>query len=299
MSQANDGTQTNKTPILQQVRGFVVLMRPEYTLFVGFVIFAGMFLALGGTNRTFILPLIVTVLHYSAICIKDDVEDYDIDVRLDRSRPLVEGSVSIKVARWSWIIFHGLALPLAWLVNLPFFILMLTYPFIGIAYSIEPLRISDKGVWGNIYFVGFSLSLPFIAGVVAIQGASIRLELLFVAFCLWLWGLTIDFLKDFIQLDRNKQENRTSFVLQLGKAQATKLYAIFTLSYYLVFPIPIFFLELNFLYLIIMGIIAMWLLFSTSALLRDYTNGTQWLVKSHTYALLPLLMLLGLVVGSF
>ena len=115
--------------LIKKIRGFYILARPRYTFFVVLVAFAGMVFETRSISYSVILPLFIIGLHYIAVCIKDDIEDYEVDLKLDKGRPLVQKSVSLREAYSAWIGLHLLSLPLALFVNMYFFILMALYAY--------------------------------------------------------------------------------------------------------------------------------------------------------------------------
>jgi len=277
---------------MTKFRGIVMILRPEYTLFAGIAGIAGMVFGKGGFYLSFILPAFALTLHYMAVCVKDDVEDLEIDRRLDRRRPLVVGVLSMKEAYTLYAILHLLALPLSWFVNLRFFALMALYIPIGITYAQKPFRVSDRGLLGNIFFVGFTVALPFVGGAVATNSLSLGTVLL--ASMLWLWVSTVDALKDFFLMERNLQEDRESFVLTLGVDKASKLYSLMSLLILILGPIPYFAFSLNVFYLVLITCAGIWIFTISALLLSGYAITTQLQL---TYFIVPPLIILSVIVG--
>lgn len=283
-----------KPSLTDKIKGFYILIRPRYTLFVAFVAFAGMFIPTGKISTEYLLPLLVITLHYMAICIKDDIEDYEVDLKLDKGRPLVKSLVSIKEAYTAWISLHLLALPLALFVSEKFFIVMAVYITIGVLYAQKPFRISDRGILGNLFFSWFSVQLPFLGGVLAVDKLDFRIVAISVL--LWVWIFIVDLLKDFLLVDHNRLETRISFVMQLGIMKASKLYSLFSLIYIVVYPLVFWVFRLNIIYLGFASFIAIWLLIVTLQLLRGPTKHPKMLIRS--YFALPPLIVMSFIFGS-
>jgi 4-hydroxybenzoate polyprenyltransferase len=135
----------------KKFKGFWLMIRPSYTVFVLLVAFAGMFFATRRIDLSFLLPLLVIGLHYIAVCIKDDIEDREVDRIIGKTRPLVQNLVSLKEAYVGWLLLHILAVPLSLIVGFYFFLIMIFYIPIGIIYTQRPLRVSDKSLLGNVF----------------------------------------------------------------------------------------------------------------------------------------------------
>ncbi len=283
-----------RSSLADKIKGFYILIRPRYTLFVALVAFAGMFVPNGKISTAYLLPLFVITLHYMAICIKDDIEDYEVDLKLDKGRPLVKSLVSIKEAYTAWISMHLLALPLALFVSVKFFALMAVYITIGVLYAQKPFRISDRGIWGNLFFSWFSVQLPFLGGVLAVDKLDFRIFT--ISLLLWIWVFIVDLLKDFLLADHNRLETRISFVMQLGIVKASKLYSLFSLIYIIVYPLVFWMFGLNIIYFGIASFVAVWLLIVTVQLLRSPTNHPKLLIRS--YFALPPLIVISFIFGS-
>lgn len=254
-----------------------------------------MWFSSGNLSADMIMPLLIVSLHYSAICVKDDIEDYEIDKMIDLSRPLARGSTTMVEAKVLWILLHVVALGLSFInFNPYFFVLMLFYIPIGIVYTSLPLRISDRGVSGNLFFIWFTVFLPFIAGAISIN--SLTNKSLIVALILWIWVVIIDFLKDFFNYDRNQKEPRVSFVTKLGLPGGSAIYCLLSYIVILGFPVVAIMLELNWLFTIMMSGISLWLILVTVHILRN-TVLSQKFLKT-TYFFLPFVMPLSFVLGE-
>lgn len=281
--------------VKEKTRGVYMIVRPEYTALAVGVAAVGMMYASKTIQLWYLIPLTAIMLHYMAVCVRDDIEDYEYDKQFRKNRPLVQKYLSEPQASTLWLCLHLIAVPLSLLVSVEFFVVMLFYIPSGILYSRLPYRISDRGLLGNICYVGFTVFLPFIGGAIAVG----KLSPTIIAFglVLWLWGLVIDLLKDFRYLERDKRETRTSFVLKLGSVRASRVYSVVTLAYLMLFPVVYYIFELNLLFLFITTIVALWLMYVTIQLLsRDLINIENLLRVS--YNVLPALILLSIVLGS-
>lgn len=280
--------------VANKIKGFYILIRPRYTLFVILVVFAGLFIASGKVSVSYIVPIFVIALHYMAICVKDDIEDYEVDLKLDKGRPLVKGMVSIQEAYSVWIGLHLLALPLSLLVSNIFCITMALFILIGVVYAQQPFRFSDRGVFGNLFFVWFSVQLPFLGGALAVNGLNVRV--IVISFLSWIWVFIVDLLKDFLLSEHNRLETRVSFVMQMGASKASKLYSVLSLLYILGFPLAYWALNLNLFFFSLASIVAIWLAYVSVKLLRNPLEHKTLLIRS--YFLLPPLIVISFIIGS-
>ena len=290
---AEGGISMGKSRNMTKFRGIAMILRPEYTLFAVMAGIAGMAFGKGGFHASFILPAIVMTLHYMAACVKDDLEDLEVDRRLDRKRPLVVGVLSMHEAYALYVTLHLLALPLSLLVSLRFCVLMALYIPIGIIYAQKPFRVSDRGLLGNIFFAGFTVALPFVGGAVATN--SLSLDTVLLTSMLWLWVSTVDALKDFFLVERNIQEDRESFVLTLGVDKASKLYGLMSLLILILGPIPYFAFSLNVFYLVLITCAGIWIFTISALLLSGYAITRQLQL---TYFIVPPLIILSVIVGA-
>lgn len=285
--------------VISKAKGVILLLRPGYALFVACWVWAGMFFV----ERHFepslhhVLPLLIMFLHYMGACVKDDIEDRDIDRRIDPSRPLVVGFVSLAEARAIWLLLHGIALVPAYVfVNAAFFWAVIIYVVVGVwAYTTEPLRLSDRGFLGSAFFSLSTIAMPFFTGVIASKGVTMQAVLL--ALMLWVWAFSIDILKDFFKEESNKKEKRRTFVLTYGATKAGRLYGLLMLCVVLLVPIAYYAFPLNWLFALFMGGVGLWMAV-LGALLASNPVRTLGLSRI-TYYSMPLVMLIGLISGMW
>jgi len=288
-----------KMSVVSKAKGVLLLLRPSYALFAALWVWAGMFFVERDFELSphYVLPPLIMFLHYMGACVKDDIEDRDIDRLIDPSRPLVVGSVSLGAATAIWILLHAIALVPAYVfVNTAFFLTTIVYVGVGVwAYTTEPLRLSDRGFLGSAFFSLSTIAMPFFTGVIASRGVTMQAVLL--ALMLWVWAFSIDVLKDFFKEESNKKEKRRTFVLTSGATKAGKLYGLLMLSVVLLVPIAYYAFPLNLGFALFMGGVGLWMAV-LGALLASNPVRTLGLSRI-TYYVAPVLMWFSLAVGMY
>jgi len=180
-------------------------------------------------------------------CVIDGIGDREIDRQFHPNEPLVtkskSGKVSVGSATALTILLFAIGLSVAFVMLGAKFVLVMTiFPVLAILYSIKP-RITDWGLIGNLTFIFFSVSLPFLAGVVIVD--KILPITIFTSIILLLLGTGLDLVKDFVKYYEDKETKRRSILETLGVNTGTKFIAMSSIFPYILSPVLLVLLNLS------------------------------------------------------
>lgn len=238
----------------QKLRSYYLLTNPLTTIIPITSFIMGILVASQGhpSLLNIVYGSISLFILFISGCILDDIGDKDIDKEFHPDHPLVTDDEKARLSEISvWALsfildFIGLALAFV-MVSSSFFLIMLLYPVIAFLYSIKP-RITDWSILGNATFIGFSVSLPFLAG--AIVTTTITFQLIIVSIVLLFLGTALDLSKDFVKYYEDRKTKRTSILELLGVERGSRFIAISLFLPYVLSPVMFVLLNPNILYLL-------------------------------------------------
>jgi len=154
---------------LQTLRALLISMRPKQwiknVLIFTALVFDEKLLdpqALLNTVAGFMLFCLVS----STIYILNDITDLEADRShpKKRNRPIASGALPISIARWSVFLLLLVAFPLAYLLSSSFFLILLSYLFLSLAYSkwLKHIVIIDVFVLASFYVIRVIAGLTLI-----------------------------------------------------------------------------------------------------------------------------------------
>ena len=154
---------------LQTLRALLISMRPKQwiknVLIFTALVFDEKLLdpqALLNTVAGFMLFCLVS----STVYILNDITDLEADRShpKKRNRPIASGALPISIARWSVFLLLLVAFPLAYLLSSSFFLILLSYLFLSLAYSkwLKHIVIIDVFVLASFYVIRVIAGLTLI-----------------------------------------------------------------------------------------------------------------------------------------
>jgi 4-hydroxybenzoate polyprenyltransferase len=154
---------------LQTLRALLISMRPKQwiknVLIFTALVFDEKLLdpqALLNTVAGFMLFCLVS----STVYILNDITDLEADRShpKKRNRPIASGALPISIARWSIFLLLLVAFPLAYLLSSSFFLILLSYLFLSLAYSkwLKHIVIIDVFVLASFYVIRVIAGLTLI-----------------------------------------------------------------------------------------------------------------------------------------
>lgn len=163
----------------KKIAAYISLMKPlnssKTTLYYGFCSFIGSLLAASWSIPIWSSLTVAIAMTLSAFAIYalNDISDIKIDAINAFNRPLPSGQVSIREAKILTAVLFTASFLVAYSVNLLAFLFTLSFAFLGIAYSMRPLRLKD-GVFGDACWgAGIAVTVLGGASVAAITTSSV------------------------------------------------------------------------------------------------------------------------------
>ncbi|MFX0016284.1 MAG: UbiA family prenyltransferase [Candidatus Hermodarchaeota archaeon] len=175
-----------------------------------------------------LLGLIVPFSMIAGTHVINDYFDYSSDVLNHRfDRPLVRGSISLKMARNIAIVFYFLAL-LITIIEVIFYglsplliLCALFFILLGVGYN---LGIKDYGIIGNIW-VSLGYVAPFLMGtlLIGILNEWVFLNIIVICFFILFLALGREVLKDIMDIEGDLQTGKRSVAISLGPHWAARI----------------------------------------------------------------------------
>lgn len=158
----------------RSARLLVMMIRPPVALVL--MLFAAIGAAVGGRGNDLHPLLTIDLLVIGAWFVNatalNDLSDEAIDrVNLvnARGRPLVSGDASRRYLLWVGLVAGAVALGGAWSLNARVGIVVTAGIVLNAAYSVEPLRLSRRGLLAVVLLPLGYVALPFLVGVLSVQ----------------------------------------------------------------------------------------------------------------------------------
>ncbi len=212
------------------MRLLMLLARPVVVLLLG--LFAAVGLAQGGQPNDSVLlakTLVVVIAFLLFAVAVNDLADEAIDrVNLpgDPRRPLVSGSGTrremIVVAVTSAVVSLGASFALHW----PAPLIVGSGLVLALAYSVRPVRLSDRGALTSLLLPAGYVAVPYLSGLLAARGSIGRTDLLLMG------GLYAGFigrivLKDFRDVRGDTLFGKRTFLVRHGRGSTCVTSAVF------------------------------------------------------------------------
>jgi 4-hydroxybenzoate polyprenyltransferase len=178
----------------------------------------------GLTLAAVLLVVTAWFVHAGAL---NDLADEDIDrVNLAgaRGRPLVSGDATRAELSTLGAVSGLVALGVAWALDWRIGVVVTVALALNAAYSVRPVRISDRGVVASLLLPAGYVALPFLTGTLAVDPHLDRQGLVLLA------GLYVVFvgrilLKDFRDVEGDARFGKRTFLLRHGRRATCRLSA--------------------------------------------------------------------------
>jgi 4-hydroxybenzoate polyprenyltransferase len=146
----------------------------------------------------------------------NQIYDLEIDRINKPGRPLPSGTVSLSGAWRFAALFHLLALGLAWLVNLPFFLIVVFTSAVVYAYSAPPFRTKRWGIPANLTIALPRGCLLMVSGWTSVSGDVMNAEAWFIGLIFGLYVLGAATTKDFSDMKGDAAHGCRTLPVVLG-----------------------------------------------------------------------------------
>jgi chlorophyll synthase len=205
----------------REIRAICRMVKPRSTFVLALVAFTGAFFSPTYSSiLNALLAVLVVLLVWVGTTLFNDYYDIDIDRRNVPSRPLAANEVSKKLVLSLAGLFYLFASLLAYLHSRLFTLLVLPAVFLGFQYSAPPLRLRRWGIVAALV-VGIGITLAFLGG--SASQHSISSEGIVVAVLLGALAFASSSVKDFRDMEGDKQAGICTLPIVLGYEKAVKL----------------------------------------------------------------------------
>lgn len=219
---------------------------------------AGLFSILGVKIAMGILPdpltsvalLVVTIFVYMGCAGLNDIFDIKTDSINMPFRPIQSKRVNLKEAGYFTVLTFFIGLIISILLSVQYFFSVLLMALMGIAYSLKPVSLKDRGFVGNVALGITTVLLTGYSGFVLFTGSLIiGIFPLYILFSLALFFTFFSILKDFKDMRGDRYVNKNTIPLKHGKGFASMMnitgtsvffYITVLLVYFLYLPHPLF-----------------------------------------------------------
>ncbi len=237
--------------VRNKVVAYISLMKPlnnsKSTLYYGFCSVIGSLLAASWkvpiwTSLTVALAMTLSAF---AIYALNDISDIKIDAINASERPLPSGQVSVGEAKTLTTVLFAASFLIACSVNL--FALMFTvlFAFLGIAYSIRPLRLKD-GVFGDVCW-GLGIGVTVLGGATV---AAITIGSIVAASTLAFLTAGCGFTKDLKDIEGDKALNIHTLPILLGEKRSITVMTIMSIAGFTLLFANVIFQTIDILYIL-------------------------------------------------
>ena len=215
----------------KKIAAYISLMKPlnssKTTLYYGFCSFIGSLLAASWSIPIWSSLTVAIAMTLSAFAIYalNDISDVKIDAINASNRPLPSGQVSIREAKILTAVLFAASFLVAYSVNLLAFVFTLSFAFLGIAYSVRPLRLKD-GVFGDVCW-GAGIAVTVLGGASA---AAITISSVVAASTLAFLTAGCGFTKDLKDIEGDKAMNVHTLPIILGERQSIMVMTVMSIA---------------------------------------------------------------------
>lgn len=177
----------------------------------------------GLSINIFISVLIAAFLTGNGVYDLNAYYDKDVDAINKPERPIPSGRMTPRHAFNFAVSLMALGLFVSLVVSILTgryltFVLWLAFTLLGIAYSVPPLKLKARHIFGNLCFAGFA-ALTFLIGSVAF-GALIDTSYIIMVILLGILTTALITMKDFHDYDGDKAKGDITFPVKVGKIRA-------------------------------------------------------------------------------
>ncbi len=215
----------------REARLLVMMVRPPVV--AALFGFAGLGMAQAGgrdpsqEGLVLVAVLVIVCAWFVNATVLNDLADEDIDrVNLPdaRGRPLVSGDATRRELGALGAVCGLVALVVAWALDWRVGVVVSVGLILNAAYSVRPVRLSDRGVVASLLLPAGYVCLPYLAGTLAVDPVLDRQGVVLLA------GLYVVFigrilLKDFRDVEGDAMYGKRTFLLRHGRRATCRLSA--------------------------------------------------------------------------
>jgi geranylgeranylglycerol-phosphate geranylgeranyltransferase len=255
--------------MMMKLKGLFELMRFELPFAAGICVILGQLFALG-----FFAPFTLSLLAFfsvftisASILVLNDYLDLETDIINAPQRPIPSGIVSKKESLLLTVLLIFFGLYFSYLISIIAFATIIFLLIIGNLYN----RFFKKsGLLGNL-IVSISVGMTFIFGGISV-GEPFNKTVIFFALIAALIDLGEEIAADAMDIEGDKLINSKSIAIKYGRVKAVKTSSIIFSIVLLLSPVPFFLGWFSFIYLIPIGIMDLFILYSTIKLIKSQQN---------------------------
>jgi 4-hydroxybenzoate polyprenyltransferase len=153
---------------------------------------------------------------YTLVSVLDDYYDWRIDRSHSPDRPLPRGYLTGFDVTILFLVLMVAGLVASLLLGGTFVAFFMTYLVASFAYSHQRVRISDKGVAGNLLFVSLTVPVPMLAGALSLGTTYVDWIFGLLVVAAFVFALGVDLPKDLLRLQKDETETRRPAVQRTG-----------------------------------------------------------------------------------
>jgi len=255
--------------MLLKLKGFFELMRFELPFAAGICVILGQLFA-----RGFFAPLDLSLLAFfsiftisASILVLNDYLDLETDIVNAPQRPIPSGIVSKNESLLFSVLLIFLGLYFSYLISIIAFITVIFLLIIGNLYN----RFFKKsGLIGNL-MVSVSVGMTFIFGGISV-GEPLNKTVIFFALIAAFIDLGEEIAADAMDIEGDRIINSKSIAIKYGRVRAVKTSSIIFLIVLVLSIIPFLLGWFPFIYLIPIGIMDLFIAYSTIKLIKSQQN---------------------------
>ncbi len=272
--------------VKEGLQSFFRLIRIDYSLFSGFGVFLSGILAgdLYGFQPEYLVAFFVVFLSAVGSFAFNDYFDFEVDKRNDRyDRPLVSGLLSRRVALVTALISFSLVVLLSLSLNLiAMAIVIISFPL----FLLYSLGLKKLFLVKNIIIAYAYVATMFFSAVVS----DAVLEPLIVYFALmgFIVGLSFEIMLDIADVEGDKKLGIETLAARFGAERAAKVSVVLYSVIIVLDPLPFvvmvdprLFLDLVFLFLILVPVISYFL--TSKSLMKEQSKRTIFQLKKRVF----------------
>ncbi len=225
---------------LSKIKVYGELLRPFTLIAPGIGFLCGATMAFGRIPPLIIwvLGVICTVSLNAASNLNNQYFDHKIDEINKPYRPLPSGRVSSKEVMGLAICFYLMALILAYMVNMQFFIISISAALISFFYSAPPIRLKKYTFFANLAIAFLRGLLLIVAGWSSMRSAF-ALAPWFVGGIFFLYLLGAATTKDFADMKGDAKFGIKTLPVVYGPQKTTKIISPFFVIPFLLIPLGV------------------------------------------------------------
>ena len=199
-----------------------------------------------------VLGASVFLFLYMAGTTLNDIFDFNEDSINMPYRPLQKKIIKIKEAYIFSIFLYLLGLSIAFVLGPLFLFISSLFVILSIAYSVEPVKLVKRGIFGNTVLAIVSIFLPSMGGTI-VNSSPPQLTILAIV-CLTIFFLGVSLFKDFKDLVGDSEHNKITPAVKFGIKRTTYLGVFKSTLFFILFITAIIFLKRN-IFLILLAVL--------------------------------------------